>query len=114
MLSTTPLNNITNNISNSLRAPRMNNIELLDIATASLMEGAPSPHVTHQDLHLWFEGIPETSWATLPPFQPTTNALGLELLANTAVRNLDNRSPSPIITHQEWCVNLQQFGEPPL
>jgi len=114
MSSTTPLSNITNNSSNSPHAPRMNNIALLDVATASLMQGAPSPHITPRDLTSWFKGIPETTWGT-PPFQPTTNTLSLELLSNTVVRmQEDNSPPSPTITHQEWHVNLQQFGEPPL
>jgi len=112
MSSTTPLSNISNNSSNPLHAPRMNNIPLPDIETALLMAGAPSPHVTPRDLVSWFEGIPETTWGT-PVFKPTSNSLSLELLSNTVVRmQEDNSPPSPIITHQERRANLQQFGEP--
>ena len=118
MSSTTPLSNITNNSSNSLCAPRINTVDLPDVndvATASLMPGSPSPHINHRDLHLWFEGIPETMWNP-PPFQLTSNSLGLELLANaTLVQDpVRERSTSPIITYQERCANLQNFGEPPL
>jgi len=114
MLSTTPLSNITNNSNASPRAPRMNTVELPAVDAASFMTGAPSPHVHPHDIASWFEGIPETTWGT-PTFQPTSNSLGLELLANTAVRMVeDNSPPSPTITHQERPANLQQFGEPPL
>ena len=112
MSSTTPLSNITNNSSNSPRALRMNNIALPDVDSASFMQGAHSPHVTTRDISNWFDGIPETTWGMLV-FQPTSNSLGLELLSNAAVRmQEDNSPPSPTITHQEWCANLQQFGEP--
>jgi len=114
MLSTTPLSNITNNSSNSLHAPRINTIELLEVDAASFMTGAPSPHVHPCDIASWFEGIPETTWGT-PVFQPTSNSLSLKLLSNAAVRmQEDNSPPSPTVTHQERRANLQQFGEPPL
>jgi len=114
MSSTTPLSNITNNSSDAPRAPRMNTIELPEAATASFMQAAPSPHITPRDILNWFEGIPETTWGT-PTFHPTSNSLGLKLLANAAVRTEeDNSPPSPTVTHQERRANLQQFGEPPL
>jgi len=114
MSSTTPLSNITNNSSDAPRAPRINTVDLPEVDTASFMQGAPSPHITPRDISGWFEGIPETTWGT-PVFQPTSNSLGLELLANAATRmQEDNSPPSPTVTHQERRANLQQFGEPPL
>ena len=104
MSSTTPLSNITNNSSNSLHAPRMNNIDLPDITTVSLMEGATSPYISWQDLHLWFEGIPEMSWMLPPPFQPTSNALSLELLANAAVQIETDNSPPQSYHHTSGAV----------
>jgi len=89
----------------------MNTIDLPEVDAASFMTGAPSPHVHPCDIASWFEGIPEMTWGT-PVFQPTSNSLGLELLANAAVRmQEDDSPPSPTITHQERRTNLQQFGE---